>query len=233
MLGHFDTRLINLPSRSDRRAEFGDQLAAHGLRWSDIKLFPAVRPEEAGGFESIGARGCFMSHLGALKEARGSVLLIEDDLNFAPDFAGRVDATMDVLRRESWGIFYGGHRTAFEPEHMMPVAPELPIETSHMIAFHADVVPRVIAFLEGLLSRERGAILGGPMHTDGAYTWFRSRNPDVITRMAVPELGYQRASRTDVFGLRWHDRVPGVSAAVDMLRKRRNTQRARELSAPL
>jgi len=80
--------VINLPYRTDRRAEIDVQLARAGLSLSHPKvhLFEAVRPDEPGPFPSIGARGCFLSHLGVLKDAamRGfdKVLVLEDDADF-------------------------------------------------------------------------------------------------------------------------------------------------------
>jgi hypothetical protein len=57
------------------------------------------------------------------------------------------------------------------------------------------------------------------MHVDGAYSWFRANHPHLLTSVANPELGHQRASRTDVHDLRWHDRVPVVRDIVAFLRR--------------
>ena len=59
------------------------------------------------------------------------------------------------------------------------------------------------------------------MHVDGAYTWLRRNYPQLTTRLAVPQLAYQRASRTDVHALRWFDRLAGarqLTAAARVLR---------------
>jgi len=40
--------------------------------------------------------------------------------------------------------------------------------------------------------------------------------------MAVPELGYQRFSRTDIHDLRWYDRVIGIRTLAAMVRSTRN-----------
>ena len=60
------------------------------------------------------------------------------------------------------------------------------------------------------------------MHVDGAYCWFRHAHPHFRTLLAVPELGYQRSSRTDIHDLRWFDRVPVAREAVAWLRQWRN-----------
>ncbi|MEX1060616.1 MAG: glycosyltransferase family 25 protein, partial [Methyloceanibacter sp.] len=65
-----DTRLIsiiNLEHRTDRRIAMQKQLSRIG--WQ-AEFFAAIRPDIAADFPSIGARGCFLSHLAVLKNAR-------------------------------------------------------------------------------------------------------------------------------------------------------------------
>jgi len=49
-----------------------------------VEIFPAIGPDEAGGFPSIGPRGCFSSHVAILKQAKhqglSNILIVEDDL---------------------------------------------------------------------------------------------------------------------------------------------------------
>jgi hypothetical protein len=59
---------------------------------------------------------------------------------------------------------------------------------------------------------------GGPMHIDGAYSFFRERNPDVMTLIACPNLGWQRSSRSDVFPNKWFDRWPVFRQLTGMAR---------------
>ena len=59
------------------------------------------------------------------------------------------------------------------------------------------------------------------MHVDGAYSRFRADNPTMSVFVAIPELGYQRASRTDIHSLKWFDRTPVVRALVQSIRRRR------------
>jgi len=224
-LAYFDIQVINLPSRTDRREEFGRQLSAIGMSYADVRLFSAVRPEGANGFPSVGTLGCFLSHLGALRGAEPGrpALICEDDLNFSGDFLRRVDAVVDRLRRAEWGMFYGGHDTFGEPVHdMEPFRSDKGIRFAHMIGFNAGIVPRVVAYLEAILGRGGGHPTGGPMHVDGAYSWFRRDNPDVVTRLALPQLGIQRRSRTDVHDHRWHDRTPLIAQALTVGRRLAN-----------
>ena len=104
--------IINLPERSDRRNEINEQLNLIGLslEHEKINLFKAIRPQDAGEFESIGARGCFLSHLNVLKHAKSKaydrILIIEDDLNFSHDFSNKIDKTIEELSQNNWQIFF-------------------------------------------------------------------------------------------------------------------------------
>ena len=236
--------VINLKARTDRRAEMDAQLQRIGLGLNapKVTLFEAVRPVDAAGFPSVGARGCFMSHLQVLCDARakglGSVLILEDDLNFCDHFGARFAQVADFLSSNGWGMFYGSYflppvqsqpalRT--EPQAQQPsslpctrAAPSLAVGTSAMVAVHGQHLDLLIGYLEAMLARPPGDPAGGPMHLDGAYCWFRQAHPDVVTWLASPPLGVQRASRTDIHALRWFDRNPVSAGVVALLRRWRN-----------
>ncbi len=57
------------------------------------------------------------------------------------------------------------------------------------------------------------------MHVDGAFSRFRADHPDVVTLAALPPLGYQRPSRTDIHALRFYDRWPVLRDIVDAFRR--------------
>lgn len=228
--------VINLPSRPDRRKEMDAQLRAIGLSLEapPVELFAAIRPTEPAGFESIGARGCFMSHLGVLRKSAAAgylrIAIFEDDLDFAADFNRRLIAVIDSLEAQRWSVFYGGHRLQDEAayESGVPlVRPEIGISTTHFIALSSAAIASAVSFFETLLSRPAGDPQGGPMHVDGAYSWFRRHNPSLTTHVAVPALGYQRSSRTDVHPLRWVDRIPVVKQVTAAARALKNSRRAR------
>ena len=90
--------IINLEHRADRRKEISKQLALINLNFDspNVDLFKAIRPSDASGFESVGARGCFLSHLGVLRQAMslGNVLVLEDDLDFV--------LGIDALLQDDW-----------------------------------------------------------------------------------------------------------------------------------
>jgi hypothetical protein len=224
--------VINLATRDDRRREMDEQFRRIGLALDSplVEVFAAVRPDDRGDFPSVGARGCFMSHLGVLKSAaaRGfaRVLIVEDDLNFSDDFMQRTAAVAERLRRNDWSVFYGGYRLDRAVPDVQAGCAELPanagVQTSHFIGFRGPAIGSLVAYLEAQLARPPGDPGGGPMHVDGSYTWFRREHPDLSTVLAVPELGYQRASKTDVHDLGLRDSVPIVRTAMAALRRLKN-----------
>lgn len=222
--------VINLPSRKDRRRQFAAQLSRIGLSINDrwVRVHPAVRPETADGFPSIGARGCFLSHLTVLRTAvaenLGSLIVCEDDLDFSEDFPQRAQEVLGALRNARWDIFYAGH-------HGLPdtLVPDLPgpmvrldahqrVVAAHFVVFRRSVLAPLVAYLDAILARPPGHAEGGPMHVDGAFSRFRADHPEMITLAALPPLGHQRASRTDIHALRWFDRLPMIRNAAGAAR---------------
>ena len=224
--------IINLATRGDRRREMSRQLQRVGLSFQSpmIQLFSAVRPADPGGFTSVGARGCFLSHLGILNEAAAQglerILILEDDVNFSDDIGQRLGVVMASAARQSWSLFYGGYEVTpdvrLEGTNCVIIAPEDPVRTTHFIGFRGPAIAAAATYLGAMLTRAAGDALGGPMHVDGAYTWFRRANPQFNTLVAVPQLGYQRASRTDIHELRWYDRWVGARSVVGKIRQWRN-----------
>ena len=218
--------IVNLAHRADRRAEISQQLALVGLSFDspNVTLFEAIRPLDAGGFDSIGAHGCFMSHLGVLRQAMSlkNVLILEDDLDFVPNIGALLRGALAALPN-NWGMFYGGCITDVEAgsASVTRVAPLASLRTSHFVALNGPVIAPLVAYLEAILERPPGHIDGGPMHVDGAYSRFRADNADMTVYAAIPELGYQRSSRTDIHSLKWFDRMPVVKQLVQMIRRRR------------
>jgi GR25 family glycosyltransferase involved in LPS biosynthesis len=93
--------VINLATRADRRAEMEAQLNRVG--WQ-AEFFAAFRPNAAEGFPSIGARGCYLSHLAVLRlglRSRNHVLIMEDDLNFVEGFSRQWPSIFDRLQERS------------------------------------------------------------------------------------------------------------------------------------
>lgn len=215
-----ETYVINLPQRTDRRSGMQEELSRIG--W-DAQFFPAIRPASAGGFSSIGAHGCFLSHLAVLKAARNSgaarVVILEDDVNFVRGFRKKWNAAIENLSAHEWSMFYPGHALNGLPECLARLQPETSVLCAHFLMIEARALPTIIEGLETILGRPAGHPLGGPMHVDGAYSTIRVQNPRLNTYAIAPVLGYQRPSRTDIRGGRWFDRIAALDAIVSFARR--------------
>lgn len=214
--------ILNLPDRTDRRAEMTGELARLGIALDDprIRLFPAIRPASQGGFPGIGAHGAFLSHLAALREARDlgcrSTLILEDDCDFAAGIELLLPRALDRLDRLGLDIFYGGYLLpegigGGDPKAtpLLRADPTMPLQMAHFVGFGRSAIGPLIAYLEAMLDRPEGSPEGGPMHVDGAYNWFRASRPDLTTWLAHPQLGHQRPSRSDISQPGRLDRLPG------------------------
>lgn len=225
--------IINLAKRADRRRDIEDQLVRVGLSLtsSRVVLFNAVCVKDPAGFPTAGARGCFLSHLGVLQDAAvrgfGSVLILEDDVNFVENFLSRSEELANALSGVPYSVFYGGHRFVLAPppdggRGWVDVDSTALVGLSHFIGVRGSAVADAAGYLKAMLARIPGDPSGGPMHVDGAYNWFRQAHPHHRTVAAMPELGFQRASRTDVHELAWYDKLPFIRDVTVTLRRRRN-----------
>lgn len=223
--------VVNLPYRTDRYAEFREQLAQLGIGPDDpnVRFFPAIRPDHAGEFTSVGARGCFLSHMKvvelALSNPGADVIICEDDLDFAANFASRSPGILQVLDKTDWDIFIGGYTsdTLGELVSRDPLVLRVPSEQeligSHFYVVRSRAIPRLYRFLQAMSARPAGHPDGGPMHYDGALNHFRAQEPDIVTLTTLPALGVQRPSRTDVHELAWFDRMPLMRPIMAGLRR--------------
>jgi glycosyl transferase family 25 len=221
--------VINLAHRNDRRVEMEGELNRIGLSLLDgsAEILPASKFTDAGGFDSTGARGCFDSHLRALKTAyerkSNGVLIFEDDCDFAQNIREKLPEVLRQLANTEWSIFYGGHLSEVTPcgsiGGISKIAPEQGLCGAHFIAVSGEALPILIQYLEAMLAREPGSPLGGPMHVDGAYSWFRNDHPACETWIADPQLGFQRPSRTDIHQLKFYDQIIGLRQSVAFARR--------------
>ena len=222
-------RVINLPERTDRRREITAQLETLGIPISPgtVEMFAGIRPTEAAGFPNPAARGCFLSHLEVLRDARlrgvASLLVIEDDLQV---LAGRIASfavVLEGLKQRECGILHLGHAEQGGPDMRQGLNTIVgPVHMSHFYAVHRSAFDPLIDYLEQCLVRRPGDPIGGPMHFDGALTMFRRWNSEVVTLIAQPSLGRQRASRSDISPSRI-DRIPLIRPAIHILRQLRRS----------
>lgn len=225
--------IINLPAREDRRQEMTEQLAKINMDLDDTKvtLFPAVRPSGRGAFPSVGAKGCFMSHLGVLKDARAreckNILILEDDANFASSFLESDESTATLVSEGDWDILYFGYDTlgvvpsteAEDAESLfLQLDSRIELRLAHALMIRQGALEKIIPYFEAMMARPGGDPKGGPMHVDGAYSWFRNDNPDIKTLIAKNQWFNQRSSRTDIHELSWKENIPFINS----LRRFRN-----------
>ncbi|MBZ0262569.1 MAG: glycosyltransferase family 25 protein [Hyphomicrobiales bacterium] len=229
MFSRFEEILVvNLPDRTDRRRETEIELSKAGVLGAEF--FPAIRPPDAGKFRSIGEYGCFLSHLTLLKQCCGrkSILVMEDDIRFAHDFAAR-SGMVDELP-EDWEIFYAGHflprgaERGWSSSGLVEVESDRELIATHCYAVNGPAISKLIQGYEAILAREPGHPDGGPMPIDGAMNTVR-RQLRLRAFAAVPPLADQRSSRTDIGEKQWFDNSPLLSGAVHLARRLKNNLR--------
>ena len=205
MFSAFDSiRIISLPDRLDRRAEIGKDMARVGLAVDvgPVRMFDAIRPAEAAGFPSVGARGCYLSHLQVLREALETgtkhLMVFEDDALFTREIKN-AEALLGLCMSDDWDFLYPGHLMLPAipgPLHWIPKDDWL--MCTHAYAVNQRVLKPLVAYLEGALTRPVGHPDGGPMHLDAAYNYFMRDTPGVLTYRSSRSLVIQRSSHSDV-----------------------------------
>ena len=206
------------------------QLAKIGLSFDDpdVILFPASRPDSKGAFPTIGTRGCYQSHLAVLEDALEAgcetFLVLEDDVDLMPDFGQRIAAMVDNLATQPWDMFYGWNTLTYTEKpvrlntEIVEVAASDAIKLQHFTGMRRAVAEQALPYLRGIAERPMGDPLGGAMHVDGAYSWFRAAHPEFRTFAARYPLARQRPSRSDIRDLNWYDRLPLFQPVIDLLR---------------
>lgn len=231
--------VINLVYRKDRLEEIWDQLSKLNIGKDEpnITIFPASRPPDAGGFPSIGARGCFESHLNILRDAQAkgykSILILEDDCNFIAETPRFINSAAQDFASGKWALFYGGAlnrpslKTVEFSRNIDCILSEYGVMGSHCVGIAGDQIAPLSDYFTAMLGRSEGDPKGGPMHVDGAYSWFRREHSHAATFLAKPEIAYQRSSATDVGSGKWIESIPVFKPIVAMLRKIKNSTRAK------
>lgn len=220
--------LINLPERTDRLAVAKKELARVGwvLGPDQVTLFPAKRFADRGMFPSAGARGAFFSHVACLRngliDGQHHVLLLEDDICFAPSLPRLAPAIGEMLEKIDWDFCYFGHeatgvipRANSQSKHVKLSPYHGDIIGLHFCLVNARVLQRLLEHVDLVASGTEGDQIFGPMPIDGALNIFRRINPGVKTVIASPKLGWQRPSRSDITGRsfdKWSSMRPIFSA---------------------
>lgn len=211
--------VINLPERQDRKAQIAAELKLQGIGWQANKVicWPAIRPDSTADFPTLGAHGCFLSHLAALKDAaraldQGWILILEDDAVLLAHLGVALPELAALLRQQTADLIYLGscqhdetpdQRTTFQRSQQ-------PIVGAHAYMVACEYLPQLIAYLEGCLERPAGHPMGGRLHYDGALSLYRQFHPDCRTWLAQPNLVEQRFSRSDIQPRWWYDQWPVI-----------------------
>jgi glycosyl transferase family 25 len=214
-------RIINLRAREDRRREVMAEFARLGLAVDGdrIRFHNASRFDCAHPFPSVGARGCFHSHLAVLEEARlnrfENVLIFEDDCDFIGSIEDALGVALNALREKDWKLFFGGHEELecdeSHPEPIQLIRPGSWICGAHFVAIQRKAIELIVPFLHDEIERLAIDPIGGSRGVDAAYSRFGERFSNLHYFAAWPKLGYQRPSRTDISKPSIFDRTPGVN----------------------
>lgn len=209
--------VINLPERLDRKAQITAELKKQGITWQPNKVicWPAIRPDDAADFPSVGTHGCFLSHLAALKDAartldQGWILILEDDALLLPQLSTAFAELATLLDSQTADLIYLGscqHQEQLEQNTTFQLSRQ-PIVGAHAYMVACAYLPQLIAYLEGCLERPAGHPYGGRLHYDGALSLFREFHPDCRTWIARNNLVEQRFSRSDIQARWWYDQWP-------------------------
>ena len=219
LLKYFDGGyLINLPHREDRLRSAERELRRIGWCLSDtaIHLYPARIFGDSAGFPTIGARGCFDSHLQCLKRAIASgkrhALILEDDIAITSSLPSLSSSILAQLEINRWDFVYLGHEltgdiaragSKTKSVNLIP-SQQAEILTTHFYAINGRILNRLISYLEQISAF--GDDHSHAMPIDGAYNIFRRQNSDVRMLLADPKLGWQRPSRSDIASRKFFDR---------------------------
>lgn len=223
--------VINLPTRADRRRGIDAELHKVGLslQHPQVHLFDAVRPDSLAGFPSIGAHGCFRSHMGVMQrmidQGWDRVLVLEDDMAFAPGSVERLPALAAALQGREWRILYGhpgdlpDETPPADAAGIIALPPELGLIQLHFLGLTQDAARFLVPQLQAMLTRPEGSPEGGPMHVDGALNWLRIRHPELVSLAVDPAVATQRASRSDIAPPHWFDQLLLVRSLAGFLRR--------------
>lgn len=220
--------VINLPERVDRRREMEKEIKSIGLNFNSekVKIFPAIKPTEKLAFPSIGVLGCYLSHLEIIKIAKtdklSHILVMEDDLAISSRFCSVQTQLLDELSQVNWDLLFLGYLAYnklklsdyynfYDPDisttwtHLKKA--NYPTLGTHFYAVNHTAYDSLILFLEELLKKRFQTCffekdpnfddLDGA-YIDTAYYLFRKQNPEIVSLIVCPSLGWQRSSPSDI-----------------------------------
>jgi len=219
--GFGSRRLISMKTRVERRQRIDASLARYGLSLErlGVEVFDGLSFDDANGFPSKGVRGCFTSHMTLMQECAASgqsMLVLEDDVDFEFDRIIAFSKGVHDLQNADWDLVYLGY---IEPSTRGPA--RLEHYDGGTIGGHFYGVTSAFAravgdYMQSCTTRPPGDPIGGPMYRDGAFTMFRQRHPELTTKLAIPSLGSQFSSRSDLTP-KYYQRWPMVGPILDKM----------------
>lgn len=169
---------ISLVSRPERRCFCQRQFVAEGI---DVSLFDAIVPTSAGRFPSLGAHGCYQSHMRVLAQGlkdcqrvgTDRMTIFEDDVLLPRSFSQIVLTVAPQLETLDWNFFYWGTQnnppTTPVAGHdvLAEIAPEQTIIGKQAYTIRTAVVPELLDYLRACGNRPT------PGYSDGMFHEFR------------------------------------------------------------
>jgi len=205
-------RIINMVSRTDRRDETINEFkrANFSLNSEQVSFYAAITPDTADGFPNKGTKGCFLSHLNVLREAKArgvnNVLVLEDDIAFVRKINKIGVSAFDNLADLDWDLAYFGHVMPSCENDLAWRVVTAPMLSAHCYAVNGKSLGKLIDMLEVMLTRQPGDPNGGPMHYDGALNFFINQQNAKAFYFGYC-LGYQRPSVTNIHELKTLDKL--------------------------
>ncbi len=226
VIDYFDqARIISMLTRKDRRDETLAEFTHKGfqINANTVKFFDAIAPKESNGFTNPGVQGCFLSHLTILEEAHhlkaNNVLILEDDIQFSKHINTYGNRAIESLKEMDWDIAYFGHTLKSTPNDLKWKAVSEPMQLSHFYAINGKAIGKFIHCLTEIKNRPAGHPDGGPMHYDGALSTIMHQNSDIKAYYYSVNLGFQRASKTDLHKPSFFDSYAMFKPMVSIARK--------------
>jgi hypothetical protein len=114
------------------------------------------------------------------------------------------------LAREDWDVVCFGYNVPSDDGLTGPlVRSQEDFLGTHFYAVNGRFIPTMLDYMNECELRQPGDPFGCPMSPDGIYNQVRRVIPNVIQFLSVPNLAYQRSSRTDIAQTHILDRIVG------------------------
>lgn len=231
LYNYFDRiSILHLPEQAERFRSICGELLDLGceITFPKVHVHYSSHPPDAHGFPSHGAYGNYRSHLAvlraALQEKVQTLWVLEDDAIFSRVMLRNQEVITEYLQRTDWDFCFFGHSLKLKarPQGFMALPPQVEFIWAYSYAIRAQILPRLIEYLELSMSLPAGHPQGGKIYIDAAYNLFRRFNPDVRALAATPALCMQKGCVSSLSGPRWYDRPRSTRPLLSLARRSRD-----------